>query len=192
MRGRVVSAILLNRALSLGLFGGLLVSAIGLFGYIAVPVLTGEDQYLLNAVMSAAVSMLGQPLWYHGIVLLLPSFAFSLVGTLLVHRWRFAWRDSILMLTGSIVVVPLVVVCIIYLGIPVALGIGAGASSAEEGFISVAISFFTFAGLGLALGFLFFVIALVIVLGSLSLGTIGGYLLAYGIIRIGENCSVNR
>ena len=58
-----------DRALSLGILGGLLTSTAGLIGYLGVPVLTGAEKRLLSAAMSAGFHISGHPLWHHGFVL---------------------------------------------------------------------------------------------------------------------------
>lgn len=96
-----------DRALSFGLLGGTLTALTGLIGYIVVPVLSGEEQFLIDSAMSAGFQILGRPLWYHVTVLLLPSFTSTLVGTLLVHRSGVTGRRQPVKLLGSIFTLPL-------------------------------------------------------------------------------------
>lgn len=187
MTREIVSAGLRDRAFFLGLLGGTLTSVAGVSGYIVVPFLTGEVKYLLNAAMNAGFGMPGFPLWYHGIVLFLPSFLASLVGTLLVRRWGLTGRTSVLKLIGGVVGVPIAVLLMAYLITAVGFGISASITLAEESPISAVFGVFVFTGLALAFGLIAVGFATAIVVPGISLGATCGYVLAYGLIRLDEN-----
>lgn len=181
-----MSAIRQERALTVGILSGILTSIVGLSGYIVVPLLTGQYQYLTNAAMYSGFNVIEHPLWYHASLLLLPSFLTMLVGTFLVHRWGITERTRTLKLLGGAISTPLLMVLLAYLATAVAFGVLTGASLMGEnplvGLISI--PFFTF--LALLFGVLAVVYAMPIVCVGVVFGSASGHLLMRGIIRVNE------
>lgn len=175
-----------DRPTSLGLLAGTLVAAVAVGVYIGRPLLTGEYYDVTEPLVGAAIRMAAHSVWYHGIVIVLPSLVVSLVGTLFLNRWGLTGAVPALKLLGGILLVPSAAVFTAYLVTAVLIGVVWGTAGAAEDPVYAVFGAFVFTGLSLALGFLFTMVALAIVVTGVALGASGGYLVAWGLIRTGE------
>ena len=185
MRQQIGSMLLRDRALSLGVLSGLLTSMAGLVGYIGVPVLTGAEKRLLSAATSAGFHMSGHPLWYHGFVLVLPSFVVALVCTLLLQRWGMRRKTSMFKLIGTIIVIPLLVIVIAYFVTAFAFGAMTAVGTVATHPLRAVGNVIVFTGFALIFGMVAISIAIPIVAGGVSIGSLSGVLFAQGFIRVG-------
>lgn len=171
-----------DRAFLLGLLGGVVVAAAGLVGYIAVPALAASGDPT-EAVVSSGIDLLGRPLWYHGIVLVVPSCAASLAGTLLVRRWGLTGWAPVAKLAGGIVGVPFVTIVVTY--VVTAVGVGVAFATTPTGSLSEGVVLFVvFTVYALIFGLLVAFVAAFVVVPGVLLGAASGYLLARGIVRV--------
>ncbi|MBX0297367.1 hypothetical protein [Haloarcula nitratireducens] len=161
-------------------------AAVALGVYIGRPLLTGEYYDVTEPLAGAATRMTTHPVWYHGIVIVLPSLVVSLLGTLILNRWGLTGAVPALKFLGGILLVPSAAVFLAYLVTAVVIGVVWGTAGAAENPVYAVFGVFVFTGLSLALGFLFMMIALVIVVTGVVLGASVGYLVARGLIRVGE------
>lgn len=187
-----------DRALTLGVLGGILMSIVGLWGYIVAPLLFGDvapvwghEPTLLDALVRGGFDMHTRAPGYHGVVLVLPSFMMTLVGLLLIQRWQLdGWRPA-LKVVGGVVLVPPFVCTFTYFITAVGIGILWGLAGAMEEGILMTIwgfigGFYVFTMGALIFGLTWLALSLPIVSVGTSLGAAGGYLLTTGYARLRE------
>jgi hypothetical protein len=172
-----------DRAFVIGLCGGTVTSLAGIVAYVLVPYLQGSASGFGTPLVDGAVAFTGVSPLVHVVVLVVVPFVTTTVAVTVAHRRGLSTRSHDLKVVGSIVLVPVATVIVLYFVGAVTLGLwwalgGVGDALYERFFTAVGIT-----GFALIFGLFFmFAIAAAVLVGEL-LGAGSGYLLARRLSR---------